>query len=88
MSIAMSKSKTEPEIDETGVLKFVAKNLAVPLGDISAYFHVPQETVEVKLAPLVSSGFVKEQRPGWYSITANGIMQLEQSVKTGLAAYL
>jgi predicted transcriptional regulator len=84
----MSKAKTQPEVDETGVLKFVAKNLAVPLEDISAYFRVPQETVESKLAPLVSSGFVKEQRPGWYSITANGIMQLEQSVKTGLAAFL
>jgi predicted transcriptional regulator len=84
----MSKAKTEPEIDETGVLKFVAKNLAVPLVDISAHFEVPTETVEVKLAPLVSSGLVKEQRPGWYSITANGIMHLEQSVKTGLAAYL
>jgi len=36
----MSKTKTEPEIDEAGVLQFVAKNLAVPILNISNYFHV------------------------------------------------
>jgi predicted transcriptional regulator len=76
------------EFGEAGVLEFVAKKLAVPLPDISHYFSVPEEAVKDKLAPLVKYGFVKEQRPGWYSITANGIMQSEQSAKADLAAYL
>lgn len=76
------------EDNEKQVLEFIAKNLTVPLPEISGHFHLPQETVQVTLGPLLRYGFVSEQRPGWYSITANGIKQLEQSVKTGLAAYL
>jgi len=78
----------QTELGSTSLLDFIAKNLAVPLTDISGHFKAPEEKVKVKLQPLVSEGLIREQRPGWYSITANGIKQLEQSVKTGLAAYL
>jgi predicted transcriptional regulator len=76
------------EFGEAGVLEFIAEKLAVPLPDISKYFSVPEDAVKGTLAPLVKYGFVKEQRPGWYSITANGVMRSEQSAKAYLADYL
>jgi predicted transcriptional regulator len=79
--------QAEPEIQETSILQFIAKNLAVPLLDITGHFQASEEKVQGKLQPLVSYGFVREPRPGYYSITANGIKMLEHSVKTGLAAY-
>jgi predicted transcriptional regulator len=83
-----NKSNSETGIEETSVLQFIAKNLAVPLLDLTGHFHVSEEQVQGTLKPLVSYGLVREQKPGWYTITANGIKMLEHSVKTGLAAYL
>jgi predicted ArsR family transcriptional regulator len=75
---------------ETSALEFIAKNLAVPMHDVSKQFDVPEEEVQEKLQPLVVRSFVKAQNAGGalvYSITANGIKELERSVRTGLAAY-
>jgi hypothetical protein len=84
------KNITEQDF-ETSALQFIAKNLAVPGVDVSRKFDLPEEEVHVKLQPLVTRSFVKANNAGGklvYSITANGIKELEQSVKTGLAAYL
>jgi DNA-binding IclR family transcriptional regulator len=75
---------------ELSALEFIAKNLAVPLVDLSSHFHVPASEVQEKLQPLVSRRFVT-QHPGGemvYSITADGVKEVERSVRTGLAAYL
>jgi hypothetical protein len=89
-STQSSKDATEQDF-ETSALQFIAKNLAVPVAEVSKKFDVPEEEVPRKLEPLVSRSFVKAQNPGGslvYSITANGIKELERSVRTGLAAYL
>jgi hypothetical protein len=75
---------------EISALEFIAKNLAVPVVDPSTHFHVPVVEVQERLRPLVSRKFVAEHPGGGmvYSITANGIKELERSARTGLAVYL
>jgi hypothetical protein len=91
MFTAQGSNGTTEQDFETSALQFIAKNLAVPVVDVSRKFDVPEEQVQEKLQPLVSRSFVKAQNAGGgmvYSITANGIKELERSVRTGLAALL
>ncbi len=84
----VSTAGQKNELGTTGVLDYIAKNLAVSLPKMSQHFDLPEDQVKIKLGPLMEYGLIKEQRPGWYTITANGIKQVEQSVKTGLATLL
>jgi predicted transcriptional regulator len=84
----MFSTSEKNESETTGVLDYIAKNLAVSLPKMSQYFQIPEDQIKIKLGPLMSEGFIKEQHSGWYTITANGIKQVEQSVKTGLATLL
>jgi DNA-binding MarR family transcriptional regulator len=72
------------------VLDFISQKLAVSLSTLAKQFKVPSEQMKEKVVPLVAANFVNEQRTSndlVYTITANGVKEVERSLKKGLAAY-
>ncbi len=88
LSFGTVSTKAEPDF-QTDALEFIAKNLAVPAFELSKHFNLPETQVSERLGTLVSRGLVKEHAGGAlvYSITADGVKELERTVRTGLAAY-
>lgn len=73
------------------VLNFICEKLAVSLSTLSQQFKVPSEQMREKVVPLVAARFVNEKSTSAglvYSITADGVKEVERSFKKGLAAYL
>lgn len=72
------------------ILDFISRSLAVSLSQLSKQFNLPSEQMKDKVVPLVAARFVNERtsKDPVYTITADGVKEIERSYKRGLAAYI